>query len=121
MGDHRFGFSRKERLRRRREFLTVYAQGKKIRGRYLYLYVLENHLGVSRLGITVSRKIGRPVARNRLKRQLREIFRTHKDQITPFCDLVVNVKREAPGVPYEELKRDFLTTFERWKEGKGRG
>ncbi len=109
------GFSRVERLRKRREFLGVYERGDKIHSAYFVLYMLENGLPQHRLGITVSRKIGRAVTRNRIKRHLREIFRTNKQAIFPHCDLVVNAKRAAARAHHQQIQEDILKGILRWK------
>jgi len=108
------GYSRDERLRKRERFLEVYRLGEKFRGRYFFLYFLRNDLSYSRLGITVTRKLGKTVIRNRIKRRLREIYRKNKQVVLPPCDLVVNVTHSAVGASYQELERDFLGTVGQW-------
>ena len=109
------GFSKAERLRKRREFLGVYERGDKIQSTYFVLYILENGRPHHRLGITASRKIGRAVVRNRIKRRLREIFRTNKQAIFPHCDLVVNAKRAAARAHNQQIQEDILKGILRWK------
>ncbi len=109
------GFSKAERLRKRREFLGVYERGDKIQSKYFVLYMLENGRAHHRLGITASRKIGRAVVRNRIKRRLREIFRTNKQAIFPHCDLVVNAKRAAARAHNQQIQEDILKGILRWK------
>ncbi len=115
MDDKGRGFSKEERLRKRREFLGVYERGDKIQSTYFVLYMLENGRSHHRLGITVSRKIGRAVVRNRIKRRLREIFRTNKQAIFPHCDLVVNAKRAAARAKNQQIQEDILKGILRWK------
>jgi len=112
------GFSKKERLRKRGEFLDLYERGDKIQSTYFVLYMLENGRSCHRLGITVSRKIGIAVVRNRIKRRLREIFRANKQAISPYCDLVVNAKRAAARAHSQEIQEDILKAILRW-ERKG--
>ena len=114
MDDQGHGFSKAERLRKRREFLGVYERGDKIQSTYFVLYMLENGRPHHRLGITVSRKIGRAVVRNRIKRRLREIFRANKQAISPHCDLVVNAKRAAARARDQEIQEDILKGILRW-------
>jgi ribonuclease P protein component len=109
------GFSKKERLRKRREFLGLYERGDKIQSAYFVLYMLGNGLPCHRLGITVSRKIGTAVVRNRIKRCLREIFRANKQAISPCCDLVVNAKRAAARAHNQEIQEDILQAILRWE------
>ncbi|MDA2936895.1 ribonuclease P protein component [Acidobacteria bacterium AH-259-A15] len=111
-----FGFSQETHLRKRREFLDVYKRGDSVRAAHFVLYVLENNLPYHRLGITASRKVGKAAVRNRIKRRVREIFRANKPVISPPCDLVVNIKRSAADVSYQEIKRDFLRAIRYWKK-----
>ena len=115
MDDQGHGFSKAERLRKRKEFLGVYKRGDKIQSTYFVLYILENGRPHHRLGITVSRKIGRAVVRNRIKRRLREIFRTNKQAVFPHCDLVVNAKRSAARARNQQIQEDILKGIIRWK------
>ena len=118
MDEKKRGFSKKERLRKRGEFLDLYERGDKIQSTYFVLYMLENGRSCHRLGITVSRKIGIAVVRNRIKRRLREIFRANKQAISPYCDLVVNAKRAAARAHSQEIQEDILKAILRW-ERKG--
>ncbi len=115
MDDQGHGFSKAERLRKRKEFLGVYERGDKIQSTYFVLYMLENGRSHHRLGITASRKIGGAVVRNRIKRRLREIFRTNKQAIFPHCDLVVNAKRSAARARNHQIQEDILKGILRWK------
>ena len=124
MDDQGHGFSKAERLRKRKEFLGVYERGDKIQSTYFVLYMLENGRPHHRLGITASRKIGGAVVRNRIKRRLREIFRTNKQAVFPHCDLVVNAKRSAARAHNQQIQEDILKGILRWKqkaEPPGRG
>ncbi len=110
-----FNLQGKDRLRKRGEFLDAYARGKKIQGAHLVFYMAPNNLPHHRFGVTVSRKIGIAVVRNRLKRRLREIFRINREAISPHCNVVVNAKRSAAKAPYKELQEDFLQAAKQWK------
>lgn len=110
------GFSKEERLRKRKEFLGVYERGNKVQSEYFVLYILENERLYHRLGITVSRKIGSAVVRNRIKRLLREIFRVNKQAISPYCDLVVNAKRGVARVHNQQIQEDIVKAILRWKQ-----
>ncbi len=97
---------REHRLRRRRDYLHCYRRGRRKGGRYATLFFVPNSLSHPRLGITASRKVGkRAVDRQRLKRRVREIYRRW-DQRTqlPPVDLVVNLKPDAKGAGFDELR-----------------
>lgn len=100
-------FTRQERLRKRREYLDVYERAEKIHRSHFVVYILTNGLGHHRLGLTVSRKIGKSVRRNRLKRRLREIFRTNRPGNQPGLDIVINVKKSAVGASFDRLRSDL--------------
>ncbi|MBI4482492.1 MAG: ribonuclease P protein component [Acidobacteria bacterium] len=105
-------FPKAERLRRRSEFERVYARGRKVVAPHLVLFALENSLLHSRLGITVTRKVGSAVERNRFKRRLREIFRRNKGAIPGRFDLVVNARAHIGPADYQRLQAEFLSCLE---------
>jgi ribonuclease P protein component len=103
----RLTYERRERLRKRREYLAVYECADKVHRAHFVVYFLANGLRHHRLGVTVSRKIGKAVKRNRLKRRLREIFRANRSGTGPGLDIVINVKRSAVEASFDKLESDF--------------
>ncbi|RME40614.1 MAG: ribonuclease P protein component [Planctomycetota bacterium] len=81
-------FRPRERLRRRRDFERVFARRCRVGTEHLVVYAAPNDLEWSRLGISVSRKVGNAVVRNRVRRKLREAYRTHKHEIPAGFDFV---------------------------------
>lgn len=67
---------------------------------------------VSRIGITATRKCGSAVTRNRLKRIVREVYRTTDDAGRPPLDMVVNVRPDAASAPYERLRADLASRLD---------
>ncbi|RMF84274.1 MAG: ribonuclease P protein component [Nitrospinota bacterium] len=102
------GFTREQRLRKRRDFLACYAQGKPVYHRYFTLYLLpRDHEQVTRLGLTVSRKLGGAVVRNRIKRKVREIFRRSPLIPRTGYDLVFVAKKACLDLDYWTLESAF--------------
>lgn len=82
------------RLRRRAEFLAVQSGGRKLHGRHVLALAKEQTLPVGRLGITVTKKVGNAVVRNRIKRMLRDWLRNH-GWVPPGWDVVLVAKDSA--------------------------
>ena len=99
------------KLRNSSEFRVVYNSGKRCDGRLMTAFVLPNHCGRHRLGITASRKVSRSaVGRNRMKRLLRESFRLSDDPLIRLemtYDWVLNAKRSLLKVKLEASLEDF--------------
>ena len=113
-------FTRDDRLHHRREFEAVYSQGMRIPGRHFVLFILPNKLGRSRLGVTLSRKVGNAVVRNQARRRIRDIFRKRRDLLAAGYDVVVHTRPEIARQPRAILETKFeeaVGKFER--QGKG--
>lgn len=80
-----------ERLLRRAQFLRVQRTGRRMAAENLAVYAAKNKLGITRVGITTSRKVGNAVRRNRWRRLIREAFRLDKQSFPAGYDLVVIV------------------------------
>jgi len=89
---------KRNRLSRSRDFDAVYRQGRSTATRFLVLYWFdrEDEPGEPRLGLAVPRAAGNAVARNKIKRQLRELWRSRLEKIPSGCDYVLIAK---PGLP----------------------
>ena len=106
-------FPRTCRLTSRRQYVEVYNKGRRMGSTSMVLFGLPNSRGECRLGITVTKKVGGAVLRNRIKRVLREVFRHHRTSLAPSLDLVVNARREFAGKTTQEIEQEFLKTFSR--------
>jgi ribonuclease P protein component len=109
------GFSRQRRIRKRREFSSVFDGGQRIHGRFYTFLLLSSSLDRSRLGIVASRKIGGAVQRNRAKRLIREMFRTEVRLSGGLAsiDLVVIPRRELLDAGFPAAVQDFRNTLRR--------
>jgi ribonuclease P protein component len=84
------------RLSRSAEFERVYRHGRSIANRHLVLYTFPNaSSSTPRLGLSVSRKVGGAVQRNRVKRLLREAFAHAEGELAPGQDVVVVARPPA--------------------------
>ncbi len=101
-------FARDSRLRARKLFLELYDRGQRVSTAYFVLFALPGTGEKSRLGITATKKFGHAVARNRIKRVVREIFRKSRGVAEPPIDVVVNVKHGAREQTYHRLEADLV-------------
>lgn len=92
------------RLRRRREFLLVQQHGRRVFSGEVLVLALDTGAGRPRIGVTVSSKVANAVARNRVKRWVREAFRQLQAEL-PACDLVVVARRGAPDMGLAGARR----------------
>lgn len=75
---------------------------------YLVLYARKNRTGISRIGFTVSKKLGKAHIRNRTRRRLREIYRLNEAAFQPGWDIVVVARSKAVEAPFDKLTASFL-------------
>lgn len=112
------GFPKAHRLRVRREFLAVQRGGRRVATPHFVVYGRPNGGRPARLGITVSRKVGKANQRNRIKRWLREAFR--RSELPHGIDLVCVARSENPVGCLVDVQRELLEAAERLRSGTGR-
>jgi ribonuclease P protein component len=88
-------FPKSARLRKRPEFLTLSRTGRKIHSAHFVIVSGKNQGGATRLGITVSSKVGNAVVRNRIKRSVREMFRRRRHELCAGLDVLVIARQNA--------------------------
>ncbi len=110
-------FPKARRVLKRREFLRIQHQGLRIYSDHLIFQFLPGRGPVVRLGLTVSRKVGNAVVRNRIKRWLREVFRRlPPEQLAgrrPF-DLVVTPKRDVGEITFAHVASELVASLHRY-------
>ena len=115
------GLRPEDRLRHRKDFLRVYRVGKRIGGGCFLLYYAPGETDRHRLGLTVSKKVGSAVFRNRVKRRMRETFRLNREALgAEPLDLVFNVSPSIRGIESARLRRDMLHALDEARRGGGR-
>ncbi|GAB6934950.1 MAG: ribonuclease P protein component [Bacillota bacterium] len=97
---------RKRRLRKNEEFQRVFRYGQSVANRQLVVYVLpRSDGGTFRVGVSVSKKLGKAVVRNRVKRLIKEAVRAHADKIRPGVDVVFIARAPAIELDYHQMVR----------------
>jgi ribonuclease P protein component len=101
-----FKFPRTRRIRRRCDFAYIYEHGRLYRDElFRILYVHTGEPG--RLGLSITKKLGKAHARNRLKRILRETFRLHPE-LTAGLDMIIQPRPEVLALTNAQISRRFV-------------
>jgi ribonuclease P protein component len=99
-------FPRCRRLRKRAEYLSVQGGGRKLHGESFLLFVLPRAEAQTRIGVTVSKRVGGAVTRNRVKRLVREVVRRHAAWFPMGIDLVFVAKPSAAALDFPRTERE---------------
>jgi ribonuclease P protein component len=116
----RFFLKKADRILKRSEFLGLSNSGRLVRGEFFIAVVAPRRSPRSRLGVTVSRKVGEAVQRNRIKRLAREFFRMNRQQFKDSWDINLIARKGAAeqpnGIIFLALK-DLFSKLSRQLEG----
>jgi ribonuclease P protein component len=97
------------RLTKREDFNKVYRYGKSMANQQFVLYYLAQP-GVEefRLGVSVSKKVGNAVVRNRLRRMMKEIVRLNKEKMTPHYDYILIARKPVLEMDYQAMEKSIF-------------
>ena len=93
-------------------FRRLYATAGQANG-LLVLYARPNRTAGNRVGITVSKKLGKAVVRNRVRRRLREVYRLNEDRFAPGWDIVVVARSRCISADFSRLTDAYLSLAEK--------
>lgn len=97
------------------QFRFVYNKGKSLANRLLVMYVVKNkkYTDTNRLGISVSKKVGKSVVRSRVTRLIKESYRLSEEDIKQGYDIVVIARVSAKGADYKEINKALLSLLKK--------
>ena len=95
-------------LKQNHEFRRLYSKGKSAVSPYFVIYCRRTGRPENRLGITTGVKLGNAVKRNRARRRIRELYRTHEQGVPTGYDIVVVARTRAIYGRYDELEHSFV-------------
>ena len=96
------------RLRSNMEFKKVYNGGKSYWNRNVVLYVRKNDVENTRVGYSITKKIGNSVVRNKIRRRMKEVYSLNFDNLKSNYDLIFIPKRNIVDISYKELQSAML-------------
>ncbi|MBV7275774.1 ribonuclease P protein component [Clostridium thailandense] len=101
------------KIRKNVEFRAIYRRGKSFSNALLVLYIYKNKKNVNRIGISVSKKVGKSVIRNRVKRLIKESYRLNRYGLNIGYDLVFIARNAANGRNYNEIDEAVKNLFKK--------
>jgi ribonuclease P protein component len=104
-------FAKNERIRHKSDYVRIYKQGSRGYSKHFTWIIHRSPVGISRLGITAGKKVGKAVKRNRIKRLLREMFRLNKSRLPQGHDLVIMVRPRTPFMTYGDVLQEMEGLF----------
>ena len=93
-------------------FRRLYATAGHANG-YLVLYARKNRMNTNRVGVTVGKKLGHAVVRNRVRRRLREVYRLNEAKFAPGWDIVVVARSRCIKADFQKLTNAYLSLAEK--------
>ena len=112
----KFSLSYNEKLHSQRDFNAVFKKGRRLKNKALYIIAykrdVSDEIALRRMGLVTSKKVGKAHDRNKVKRRLREIFRTNKHLMEPGLDIVFISGPETASQDYNSLKKIVLESLE---------
>lgn len=106
------------RLRVNREYTDTWRRGERCHTPHLIVVAATGMTPSPRLGITVSRKVGNAVCRNRIKRWIREFFRCQRERLVAAVDISVIAKPGAATLGHRALENELQEAFQRLRVTK---
>ncbi|MBM7606730.1 ribonuclease P protein component [Metabacillus litoralis] len=107
---------RKYRIKKNKDFQKVFKKGKSIANRQFVLYIYsEREEKEFRVGLSVSKKIGNAVTRNKVKRLIRQVFLEEKDKLVHGKEFIIIARKPAAQMNYHEVKSSLNHLFRKAK------
>lgn len=100
--------NKRQRIKKNAEFQTVFKNGKSVANRQFVVYSYKKEDQEEfRIGLSVSKKVGNAVVRNRIKRYLRQSFLEMKDDLRQDMDYIIIARHQAASLDFHETKKSM--------------
>ena len=108
-------------IKKNYEFKNLFSKGKFYYGEYVHMYIKKNNLSYNKFGIAISKKQGKAVKRNRIKRLIRESYKNIENKIEKGISIIVviNKNKEIKEITYKDIENNFISTLKKANLLKG--
>ena len=104
---------RHEMVKSHEDFNEIIKNGKKLKGKYIYIFSKEKNFSKPNFGVAVGKKLGNAVIRNKFKRQFRNIVDKNKFLFKNNNNYIIMIKKEANNASFSELELDLINTLKK--------
>ena len=101
-----------------RDFEDIIHTGQCIKNKYFVIHCKKNNMKYDRFGISVSKKLGNAVFRNKYKRKLRAIIDNYKKHYENCEDYIIILRKEAVNQPFDLMEKEFFALMNSNKKGQ---
>lgn len=102
-------------LKKNYEFKILFSKGKFYYGEYIHMYIKNNNKNYNKFGIAISKKQGKAVARNHIKRLIRENYKNFESRIEKGINIlvVINKKKDIREMTFYNIEENFISTLKK--------
>ena len=105
---------KENKIRKNKEFRHVYRRGKSYSNKLLVLYICKNRYNINRLGVSVSKKVGKSVVRSRVKRLIKESYRLNvNENMKSGYDLVFIARNSSNDKTYKDIEDALINLLKK--------
>jgi ribonuclease P protein component len=97
-----------ERIKKNSQFRFIYSRGKSYSNDKLVLYIFRNRKNINRIGLSVSKKVGNSVVRNRIKRLIREAYRINKTMYKNGYDFIFIARAGVKNAKFIDVEKSVI-------------
>jgi len=107
------------RLKKNKDYRRVYKSGRTVADNNIVLFVLANKYGLCRIGFTVSKKVGKAVIRNKVRRWFKEACRSHCKDFRDGFDYVILARKDIVEKNYQAVEKSLMILLRKVVIAKG--
>lgn len=103
------------KLKKNCEFKKVYGEGRYYVEKYLVMYIIKNNSDLNKVGFSVSKKVGKSVVRNKLRRYMKEVYRHVSSNVLKGFDMVFTARVGSREADFRAIEKNMLSVLKKAK------